>query len=493
MLIVFLITFLLCILIAKYFKLKSLYHEVDKFPGPKPLPIIGNTLQFGRNGTESFQAMLKFVETYGKTLRFYLHPIYPTVLTTDPEHVEKLLSTTANLTKSATYDLLLPWLGKGLIVSPVETWHSCRKVLTPTFHFKILDQFVKTFEKCGDQLTKKLSEFDGKALDVYPILKMYALDNICETSMGVEINALSNGDVPYINSVNELLELLLARMFSINRFDFIAKLNGIYKYEVNLLERLKNFSKEAIEKRKLLLTSSNVKNNESSKSEFETKKKVSFIDLLLQLGDNQKLTDEDIREEADNFLFAGHDTITTSVSTVVYILAKHPEIQEKILQEIEAVIGDEPITYSNLQNMKYLECVIKESMRLHAPVPFIERKLTQEITFDCIKLPPGTTVNIFIYGLQRNPKYFPDPDKFIPERFETDNCVNMHPYAFIPFSAGPRNCIGQKYAMLAMKTALVKIIKNFVIKPKPNFEWILSNSAVLKSANGIYVILEKRE
>src|ERR1051326_1750112 len=144
----------------------------------------------------------------------------------------------------------------------------------------------------------------------------------------------------------------------------------------------------------------------------------------------------------------------------LYCLALHPQIQEKVHIELDTVLGPDvhrPITFSDLSELKYLEMCIKESLRVYPPVPFIMRHIYEDIPLDEYEgktqtIPAGSEVMILINQLHKDPSQFPQPELFNPDRFLAENCIDRHPYAFIPFSAGPRNCLGMKYAMVQMKT-----------------------------------------
>lgn len=128
-----------------------------------------------------------------------------------------------------------------------------------------------------------------------------------------------------------------------------------------------------------------------------------------------------------------------------YHLALHPEYQEKCFTELRSIMGDNPdtpCTHNNLQDLKYLEMVIKESLRLHPSVPLIARRTLEPIQIEGVDVPVGVDVNIPIYAIHHNPDVYPDPENFDPERFTDEGQKNRGPYDYIPFSAGNRNCIG---------------------------------------------------
>ncbi|KZS02129.1 Uncharacterized protein APZ42_000953, partial [Daphnia magna] len=137
----------------------------------------------------------------------------------------------------------------------------------------------------------------------------------------------------------------------------------------------------------------------------------------------------------------------------LYLISRHPDKQKLLMEELSIVFGDSdrPCTVQDLAELKYLECCIKETLRLYPSAPFILRRLPEDVEIGGYILPKGVTIGMLIYGMHHNPQVYPDPEEFKPERFFPENSVGRHPYAFIPFSAGPRNCIGQKFAMLELK------------------------------------------
>ncbi|XP_046637353.1 cytochrome P450 4V2-like [Daphnia pulicaria] len=155
------------------------------------------------------------------------------------------------------------------------------------------------------------------------------------------------------------------------------------------------------------------------------------------------------------------DTTSVAMAWFLYLMAKCPEHQQLVTDELGQIFcdSDRPVTAQDLTRLKYLECCIKETLRLYPPFPVICRYLTEEVQIGYYILPKDLTVMINIYGTHRNPEFFPDPDSFKPERFLPENSVDRHPYVFIPFSAGVRNCIAPKYAMMEMKVALANILR----------------------------------
>lgn len=179
------------------------------------------------------------------------------------------------------------------------------------------------------------------------------------------------------------------------------------------------------------------------------------------------------------------------------MIASHPEVQEKLHEEIDRVFrGDttRPCTMEDLEEMEYLECVIKEALRLCPSVPFIGREVQEDFTHvDGTKVYRGTTAAVFIYFLHRDPKQFPDPERFDPDRFLPENSKGRSPYAYVPFSAGSRNCIGQRFAQLEEKAILSWLLRRFRLKTNQSVEELhVSFQLILRSENPVLVQLEPR-
>ncbi|KAF2888259.1 hypothetical protein ILUMI_17914, partial [Ignelater luminosus] len=380
-----------------------------------------------------------------------------------------------------------------------EKWKSHRKILTPAFHFKILEQFIDTFQSNSTILVNKLKKEVGKiSTDIYPYINLCTLDIICETAMGTSIYAQEHSDSEYVRSVKAICRIVMDRMFNPflqNSFFYIF--TEQYRTENKSVRILHDVTNSVI-KRKQQELENHIHAQSAELESLGVKRRLAFLDLLLEeKRKNQTLSDLDIREEVDNFTFAGHDTTASGISFTLFCLGENPEVQEAAVNELQEIFQDDQfrsITLRDLQDMKYMEAVIKETLRLYPSIPFYGREIKEDVEYDGTIFPKGLGVFFLAYGVHRDPELFPEPEEFLPERFFSENAAGRHPFGYIPFSAGPRNCIGQRYGMLEMKSVLANVLRNFEIlpaNPKHNLE-IVSES-ILKSANGIRVQLRKRE
>jgi cytochrome P450 len=168
-----------------------------------------------------------------------------------------------------------------------------------------------------------------------------------------------------------------------------------------------------------------------------------------------------------SFCFSGHDTTAMAISWSLHLIGLDPEVQEKVHLEIDSVFGDDktrPVNSEDLKQLKYLECCIKEALRLFPSVPGIARAVNEDFRMGSYTIPKGATLFVYPYALHRNEEIFSDPEVYRPERFLTDNISKTSPYAYVPFSAGPRNCIGQRFALTEEKIVIANVLRNFSVK-----------------------------
>lgn len=482
-----------------YWKYHYNFRSLLKLPSPPNFNFfLGNALYFSGNIVDNFAALISIPAKFGPIVRVYLGPFRRTVVLTDPKDVEFFLSSSEHIVKSPGYDGFKPWLGNGLVNSAGDHWRKHRKIITPTFHFQTLERFVHYINSNSKELVEKLEENVCKAYDIYPIVNLYALDVICETAMNMRINAMNDGSIEYVNAVKIYLEIFLVRFFSLTmQHDVIFKFTKGYRLQQEAVKILKGFTESVIKKRreerKLAVKEEAISDNNS----LGIKKRIAFLDLLLDLAEEEGLTDDEIREEVDTFMFAGHDTMSCAISFGLFELAKYPEIQERLYRESVEVLGDvnsEEFTFRNVQDLKYLDMVVKECLRINAPVPFVERLLMRNVELNGVSYPKDTIISFLPYAMHRNADLYPDPLKFDPDRFLPENCIKRHPYSYIPFSAGPRNCIGQRFAVLETKATIIKIIRHFKLTPVvPEHIMKIGNDAILKSVNGVPVVLSSRK
>jgi cytochrome P450 len=181
-----------------------------------------------------------------------------------------------------------------------------------------------------------------------------------------------------------------------------------------------------------------------------------LLGLLVESG----MSDELIRDQLMTMLIAGHDTSTAALSWTLYLLGAHPAVMARACDEVRRVIGSErPPTYTDLSQLVYLEQVINESLRLYPPIHLGSRVAAVDLSFNGYHIPAGRRVLYSIYLTHRHPDYWPEPDRFDPDRFAPGS--KQTPYTFLPFGGGPRNCIGAAFAQVENKIVLARLLQRY--------------------------------
>ncbi|WAQ95758.1 CP4V2-like protein [Mya arenaria] len=432
--------------------------RIDKLAGPRSLPLIGNLHQLKRDPKEFTIQLYEFCKEYAKFDVFRLMVAHhPLILVCSPDEIEPLMNSSKHLDKSSDYDFLHSWLGTGLLTSTGEKWKMRRKLLTPTFHFKILHDFIGVF---SDQ----------------------------KTAMGRSVNAQKNSDSDYVRSVYKASEFTFIRQRSPWLWpDLLFNLIGPGKDYAKSLKILHGFTEKVIRERQEEFSKKYTSDTtmeqlleKKDHDKMEGKQRLAFLDMLLcATSDGEHMSFLDIREE-------GHDTTAMAANWALHLIGTDPEVQKKVHQELDAVFGrsNRDAMMDDLKELKYLECCIKEALRLFPSVPVFGRSLTEDTTIGGVFLGKGTSALIVPAAIHMRDDIYPDPDKFDPDRFLTENSVKRHPYAYIPFSAG------QKFAMLEEKVILSTIFRNFSVKSMQDREELCPLAElILRPGNGIKVVL----
>uniref|UniRef100_A0A8C6A7W3 Cytochrome P450 family 4 subfamily F member 8 n=1 Tax=Marmota marmota marmota TaxID=9994 RepID=A0A8C6A7W3_MARMA len=334
---------------------------------------------------------------------------------------------------------------------------------------------------------------EGSArLDMFEHISLMTLDSLQKCVFSFDSNCQEQPS-EYIAAILELSALVTKRHHQIFLYwDFLYYLTPDGRRFRRACDLVHDFTDAVIQERRCTLAAQDVDDFLKAKAKSKT---VDFIDLLLLSKDEngKKLSDEDIRAEADTFMFGGHDTTASGLSWALYNLARHPEYQERCRKEVQDLLSNrdpKEIEWDDLAQLPFLTMCIKESLRLHPPVTIISRCCTRDVALpDGRVIPKGNVCAISIFGIHHNPSVWPDPEVYDPSRFDPESPQKRSPLAFIPFSAGPRNCIGQTFAMSEMKVVLALTLLRFRVLPDDT-EPRRKPELILRAEGGLWLRLE---
>ncbi|XP_060067286.1 cytochrome P450 4F4-like [Ylistrum balloti] len=388
------------------------------------------------------------------------------------------------------YGSFVSWLGDGLLFSSGTKWHRNRRMLTPAFHFDILRPYLDVYNDACDKYMSILesSSKEEEFIEITEPTTLATLDILLRCTLSYESDVQEQGAKhPYVQAVDELTHLAADRFINpITHIDAVYRLTSRGKRFFHLCDYVHDFANKIIQNRKEILT-----NNPSSAQ----KRRLDFLDMLITARDSNGngLSDQEIRDEVDTFMFAGHDTTASALSWTLYCLGKYPDYQQKVFEEVREIMGDgDVVKWDDLPRMKILHLFLKETMRMYSPVPVISRTLKEPLEVDGVTLPASVDVMIQIECINHHPDNWPDHEEFRLDRFEDHASGDKDPFSYVPFSAGPRNCIGQNFALNEMKVILSKVVNRFRIVLDENHNVVPIAEVVMKAKDGIKVKLIHR-
>ncbi|KAL0964760.1 hypothetical protein UPYG_G00328520 [Umbra pygmaea] len=452
-----------------------------------------------RSTEEGLQVVDELVRNYKHSCSWFLGPFYSLVRFFHPDYVKPLLLAPASITvkDELFYGFLKPWLGQSILLSNGEDWSRRRRLLTPAFHFDILKNYVKIFNSSTNIMHAKwhrLLANGENRLEMFSHISMMTLDSLLKCTFSHNSNC-QESSCEYITAILELSDLLIDRRGRIlHHWDWLywrTAEGQRFRKACNVVHR---FTSGVVQERRNQLAHQGVPESHTEKTE-EKKKVVDFIDLLLLSKDEEGhvLSDEEIKAEADTFMFGGHDTTASGITWVLYNLSCHQDYQERCRAEVNDLLQDkqtEDIEWDDLNNLHFTTMCIKESLRLHSPVSAVTRRYTEDMTVPGDRVvPKGSICLLSIYGVHHNPEIWPDPDEYNPMRFDPENSKGRSSHAFIPFSSGPRNCIGQKFAMSELRVVVALTLRRFRVTPGGTKVRRLPQ-LVLRAEGGLWLHLE---
>ncbi|XP_037728455.1 probable cytochrome P450 6w1 [Drosophila subpulchrella] len=471
----------------------------------RPLPLLGSTGEFLTARVPFFEQIQKFHEAPG----FETNPFVGVYMAYRPALVIRDLDLIKTvMIKKFQYfnnrvvqtDPHRDALGfNNLFFSRSPAWRELRTRISPAFTTGKIKQMYPLMVKIGKNLEDSVERLgSGSNVQVKDLCARFTTDLIATIAFGLEANALQNAKSEFFYHNKAIFTMTLGRAID---FAIIFMLPALAP-----LARVKLFSRETT---KFIRTSINYVLAEREKS---GEKRNDLVDILLALKreaaanpeKSQKAIDLDyLVAQAAIFQTAGFETSSSTMTLTLYELARNVALQDRLRQEIADFFGDEDhVSYERIQEMPYLSQVVNETLRMYPIVGYIERECSQPADgerftldpFHNMEVPHGMPIYMSTLAVHRDPHYWPDPDKFDPERFSPANRYNLNMDAYMPFGIGPRNCIGMRLGLLQSKLGLVHLLRHNQVRTcdqtVKKIEWA-ATSPVMASKHDIVLRLEK--
>ncbi|XP_055852028.1 probable cytochrome P450 313a4 [Episyrphus balteatus] len=444
---------------------RKYYAFALKMPGPLGFPIIGIVHKLFNLADVLYELPKYAIQNNLKSYFSWLGP-YPMVYTMDPKIAEIILTSPDCIDKSCIYDAINDIVGPGILTIKAPGWNHHRKLLNPAFSHKVLLGFFPLFNRHIDEFCEKLEQnVDCGEVNVKDLVCNLSLTTSVATTMGLDFEKESS--TKFLGLCERMLEMTTQRV--LNPFlanDTIFRTTKLHKPFSELKDSVLGFAHSLVMKRIKA-----IEHNEPSENKPNHN---IFIDHVIKIHQNNEYTFDDIISEGNIMVFAAFETTATTMFSTLMLLAMHPEYQEKVFDEILTIFPnkDFEVKYEDFKNLVYLEMCINETLRIFASIPMIGRNCSKDIPISKdIVIPKGTQVIVDIFNIQRDEDIWgPDAATFNPDHFLPSNLIGHHSYSFIPFSKGPRNCIGWQYARIFLRIALAQVIRKYRFTTKFKFE-----------------------
>uniref|UniRef100_A0A8C0GU78 Cytochrome P450 n=1 Tax=Chelonoidis abingdonii TaxID=106734 RepID=A0A8C0GU78_CHEAB len=451
--------------IQLYRKRQQLLKAFESFPGPPSHWLYGHSSQISQDG--ELNQLLSWAKKYPYAYPRWFGGFMVSLTINHPDYAKTVFGHGGTV------------IG-GLLILHGPKWFQHRRLLTPGFHYDVLKPYVSLMAESTKVMLDKWERLItvDKSVELFEHVSLMTLDSIMKCAFSCHSNCQTDSDSDYyIKAVYDLTYLVFHRIrFFPFHNDFIYKISSQGRRFQEACRLAHQHTDKVIKERKTSLQ------DQQELEKIQKKKYLDFLDILLCAKDENGagLSDEDLRAEVDTFMFEGHDTTASGVSWLLYCMALHPEHQQRCREEIKEILGDrETIQWDDLGKMTYSTMCIKESLRIYPPVPGVSRLLSKPITFHDGRTLPEGLFSLFLLKV------------FDPMRFSPENVSKRHSHAFLPFAAGARNCIGKQFAMNELKVALALTLLRFELAPDPAKPPKEIPQIILKSSNGIHLLLRK--
>jgi cytochrome P450 len=387
-------------------------------------PFAGNLFEFRKDRL----GLLRRLAREGDVCGMHFGP-FPGILFNKPEHVHSILVQHAyDFDKGlAVHNTFRPVIGDGIFSSEGEFHRHQRKIMSPPFQPRHIVSYAETMGRYGEQIQQSWS--DNSVIDIN--------QHMTNLTMSIIGKALFDADVfTETDELGAAMTVTLAYVAHATSVLFPPPYSWPLPRNLHThkaVHVLRGYIQRFIDERRSNPTERN-----------------DFLSILLQARDEDgnPMSDEHLMAECLTLFGAGHETTATALSWTWYLLCQHPEMYQKVQEEVDSILQGRTPTYDDLARLPYCLQVFKEAMRLYPPAYLLSRRALREVEIDGYRVPKDRVVLYAPYTLHRREEYFPEPEKFDPERFIPEREKQLPRYAFVPFGAGPRICIGMYFAMM---------------------------------------------
>jgi cytochrome P450 len=419
--------------------------------------------------------LTELARTHGDVVYFRVGPAR-SYLVNHPDLIREVLVTRArNFRKLERQKRVFRKIdGNGLINSEGEFWLRQRRLMQPAFQSRRLARYAQVVVDCA---RRRLEAWPDRAVvNLEDEMTQLSLEVITRTLFGVELA----GEAARLAEVTEVLRETIMREF-VTLFPLPDWLPLPHKRRLRwAIRTLDGFIRNVIRQRRATREDQG-----------------DLLSMLLlavdEEGDGRGMSDEQARDEAMTLFNGGHDSTSAGLSWACYLLARHPDVQARLVEEVETVLGNGSASYADLPRLRYMQMVVKETLRLYPPTwVLMTREAVDDVELGGYVIPRGGWVNLSPYVTQRDPRWFPEPERFDPERFVPGRVEQLPEYAYFPFGGGPHVCIGNVFAMMEMTMIVATLVQRFHLQLAGSREVEPELRVALRPKGGLPMTLSRR-
>jgi enediyne biosynthesis protein E7 len=421
-------------------------------------------LQFDVGSTEdSLERMIELFARHGDTYRVFVPSRRSyTYVIHHPDDVKRVLvSNHRNYTKGVGLDRVKILLGKGIMTSEGELWKRQRYMMQPLFHRRVITEFASVIAQANDRW---IARWEGLALRDELI---NLTDEMSELTLEIVLRSIFGRDL------DRLSQQLGGNPFAVVTKEQSRDLQFAYKFRslTKLVARL-------IAQRRA-----------SAEEHFD------YVAMLMNARDKESgepMGERELIDEVMTLIVAGHETTASGLNWTWYLLAQHPQVEARLHAEIDAAADLPAPTLTEVEALVYTRCVIDEALRLYPPGWLLSRRTIEADVLGGYPVAAGTNVLLPLYLLHRHPHFWKNPEAFDPERFATEHEAERPRFAYMPFAAGPRHCIGETFALYEMLVHLYKVARRYRLRYVPDKPLELEAQINLRTRHPLHMRLEAR-
>lgn len=414
--------------------------KYNEIPGPKSNLLFDGNDQLQNHPLEYFSELSEKFPEICRLKVVHLDIVH----VNKPEYIRDVLQThQKSYTKSVQYEQLKLVLGEGLVTSEGEMWRKQRKLIQPAFHKQQIASFFQIMLDCTNEMLEEWHQTADGKVDIAEHMMKITLQIIGKTMLSKDVkNTAKDVDT----ALTFIIKAVNKRTMKAINLPMWLPLPSHLEFGKHI-EVLDKIIYDIIKERKA-----------------NPGKKGDLLDMLMLAryeDTGEPMPDNLLKDEVMTIFLAGHETTANALSWTMYLLSQHPECMRKLREEVDRVTQGEEMTLAHLHQLEYTKACINEGMRIYPPVWLIARKAIENTTIGEFEIPANTNVFITPYLIHMDPKLWDNPEEFRPERWFEEKTKQMDKFAYFPFAAGPRMCIGNNFALMEAELILSKMVQSF--------------------------------